>query len=144
MGATRQTFLLLAATLLFAGGCSRIDFDPGQGAETIQLRTIDHVDAVEVTYLRTPEQGPIVFEGNTWTWFWSIPVNRPEVGFWLERELPEGASAANIRATMRTPWWGYVIMIPTLGIARVDRVRFEAQPVVVHFRVPSDESDHSR
>jgi hypothetical protein len=120
---------LLIACLFPLAGCSRIDFDPGQGAEGVYIRTLERPDDVQLTYLRTREQGPLVLEKDTWTWFWSIPVNRPDLGFWLYRAMPEGAEAANVRAAVWTPWYGYLLMIPTLGIVRVDTVRFQADPV---------------
>ncbi len=123
----------LAATLvlcLSTTSCTRLHFDPGAGAETVYAPSLRHSEDFQVTYLRKPDEGPLRLEKNAWTLFWFVPLNHPDLGMWLERTLPEGADAANVRASVKTPWYGHLLFFPTLGLVRVDRVRYQADPVL--------------
>ena len=127
----KRYLISLTATLLASifCGCAPVHIDPNAGAETIYLRTIDHAQDFEVEYLRKPEQGPLVHEGNAWTLLWFVPLNHPDLGVWLMQNLPKGAEAANVRTSVRTPWYGYLLFFPTIGLVKVDRLHFELQPV---------------
>jgi hypothetical protein len=114
---------------LLLTGCARIWLDPNAGAESVYLRTMDHPDRMDVRYLRPASEGPIVLERRAWTFLWFIPANHPDLGLWLDEVIPEGAEAANVRASIQMPWYGPLLGIPTLGLVWVQRVRFEAQPV---------------
>ncbi|CAN5210227.1 hypothetical protein BH09SUM1_BH09SUM1_07920 [soil metagenome] len=117
----------LAASLC---GCAPVHIDPNAGAETVYLHTIDHADQFDIEYLRKPEQGPLRFEHNAWTLFWFVPLNHPDLGVWLMNNLPPDAEAANVRAKVKTPWYGPLLFFPTIGLVKVDRVYFELQPVI--------------
>jgi len=123
---------LLAFTILSCS-CARLYVDPSAGDETLLVRTIERPDDFTVEYLRAPQEGPLRHEANAWTLFWFVPLNQPDLGLWLQDSLPEGAQAANVRASVQTPWYGHLLFFPTLGLVRVDRVRFEAQPIRYSF-----------
>jgi hypothetical protein len=127
-----RALMILALALLASSitSCSRYHLDPNGGAETIYLRTIDHDDHFELTYLRKPEEGPLVLEKDAWTYLWFLPTNHPDLGLWLQDTIPTGAEPANVRASFKLPWYGPLLTIPTLGLVYVQRVRFEAQPVI--------------
>lgn len=125
--------LLVLALVPLLGSCASIKFDPGEGAEVVILQTLQHSDRIDLVYQRTPEQGPVVIRQNTWTYFYSIPVNRMELADWIYLNLPEGTEAANLKAETWIPWWGYFLFIPTLGMVRVDRLHYEFDPVRVVF-----------
>lgn len=127
----RRSILLLtsAVLLLGAAACAPIQVRPGDGAESVFVNTLDHPGLFDLEYVRDPAEGPIVIQANTWTYFYSIPVNRPEIDAWVHAHLPPGTQVANLRGDVWTPWYGYVLMVPTLGMVRVDRIRFEFDPV---------------
>jgi hypothetical protein len=119
----------LLAPILLLCSCTRLTLDPGAGAETIFLRTLDHSEHFDVRYERTPEEGPLRLRKNAWTYLYFVPVNHPDMGLWLEQTLPPGTVAANVRSSTRLPWYGPFVIIPTLGLVHVRSVEFEAQPV---------------
>lgn len=132
-----RSLRLLLTLLLLGGGassCTRLNFDPNAGAETVYLQTLQHADTFDLEYMRTPEEGPLILEKNAWTLLWFIPLNTPDMGLWLEQNLPVDAEAANVRASVKTPWFGHLLFFPTLGLVRVERVRFQADPVI--FKLP--------
>lgn len=120
---------LLLSSVVLSTGCARQYLDPNAGQETVLVRTMHHSELLNVQYLRTAEQGPLRYEGNSWTLFWVVPLNRPDMSAWLDEALPPEASAANVRASLKTPWYGHLVFFCSLTLARVDRVRFEADPV---------------
>lgn len=120
---------ITAALLLLTSACSSIPVRPGDGAESVFVNTLDYPELFDVEYIRAPGEGPAVVEGNTWTYFYSLPVNRVEIDAWVHGEFPRGTLVANLRGEVWTPWYGYFLMIPSLGMVRVDRVRFEFDPV---------------
>lgn len=128
--------LALFTVLLFCGSltsCARLYIDPSAGAETAYLRTLDHAQYFDMEYQRTPREGPLRLSRNSWTFFWLLPVNQPDLGLWLEENLGEETEAANVRAQVYTPWYGHLLFFPTLGLVRVERVEFEAQPVKIRW-----------
>lgn len=124
---------LLIAIPLLLGGCAPIVFDPGEGAEVVTINTLNHSRHFDVVYQRDTDEGPIRIEQNTWTYFYSLPVNRMELSDWIYMNLEEGTEPANLRAETWMPWWGYFLFIPTLGIVRPDRILYEFDPVEVVF-----------
>jgi len=124
---------LALAVLAFAGAlatsCVRYEVDPGAGEETIYLPTLDHADQFEVAYLRTAEEGPVVFDKNAWTVGWRFPLNHPDIGLWMRENLPENAEAANLKTRITTPWYGPLVLFPSLGFFRVDHMHFQFDPV---------------
>ena len=115
--ATRRLLLVLVLAFLVSTitSCQSIQFDPNAGAETIFLETLEHPDLFEVEYLRDPaSEGPLTYEGTAWTFFWFFPVNREDLGLWLDYNLPPDSEAANVRAKVWTPWYGHLAFFPTL------------------------------
>ncbi len=124
----------LASLLLFTLltiGCTPLYVDPTAGGEMVMVKTMDRPDDYDMKYLRSPTDGPMVYESNAWWFLWRLPYNHPDLGLWLEQELPAGASAANIRSSVQMPWYGPFLFFPTLGAIRVERVRYEVDPVRV-------------
>ncbi len=134
-----QSAGLLGALLLCMAilGCTPVILDPSGGSEAVLIRTIEHPDLLDVNPARQPGQERVVLQTHTWTLLWRIPVNRPDFGIWLREELPPGSSAANIRATVHTPWYGHLVFFPTLGLVKVEQLRYEAEPVFLSDRPSS-------
>lgn len=134
-----QMAAVLGALLLFLIpiGCTPVILDPSGGTEAVLVRTIEHPDLLDVNPAGQPGQERLVLETHTWTLLWCLPVNRPDFGVWLREELPPGSSAANIRATVHTPWYGHLLFFPTLGLVKVEQLRYEAEPVFLSDRPPS-------
>ena len=108
--------------------CTAVTFEPGAGTETVMVETIRHPNDIEIEYLRSPAD-PLKWKGQAWTLLWLIPVNRPDLGLWLKESLPPGADAANVRATVSTPFHGHLLYFCTIGLVRFQNIEFQADPV---------------
>lgn len=123
--------IILGAIASCSAACAPVVVDPANGAETVTFRTVEQADLVEIEYLRDPARGPITEEFTTWTLAYRLPVNRPELGLWLDATLPPEASAANAKARVWMPWYGGLLFVPTLGLVKLEKVQFEADPVMM-------------
>ncbi|MCC6545923.1 hypothetical protein IT570_02050 [Candidatus Sumerlaeota bacterium] len=125
----------LPALLLLTTSCTRLHFDPNGGAETVFVQSIHHPQGFDVTYLRKPEEGPLIYNKNAWTIFWFMPLNHPDLGMWIEQALPRNADAANVRSSVKTPWYGNILFFVTIGAAKMQRVHYQMDPVIFKPRI---------
>ena len=129
-----SSILILSVTY-----CTRLHFDPSGGAETVLVQSIRHGQDFDVTYLRKPEEGPLTYDKNAWTIFWNIPLNHPDLGMWIDQTLPRGADAANVKSSVKTPWHGNLLFFFTLGAAKMQRIHFQMDPVILTPRIESSD-----
>ncbi|MEO8376811.1 MAG: hypothetical protein ABI579_04005, partial [Candidatus Sumerlaeota bacterium] len=73
--------------------------------------------------------------------FWNIPLNHPDLGMWIEQTLPRGADAANVKSSVKTPWHGNILFFISLGAAKMQRIHYQMDPVILKARVQKTESD---
>ncbi len=127
---------LLGLMLPLLPSCTTTVFDPGRGAETVFVRTMENPQIEVSEYLNEPSEGQVTTESDAWTLFWFFPLNRPDLGVWLEETLPENAAAANVQCRIKRPWYGHLLFFPTLGILAIDRVAYSYDPVRLKYPKP--------